>query len=240
MAERKRTARGPKVQVRPGMKFNRLKVMCKNIDHISPNGTHHPMFLCLCDCGRTLNVSPEQLQNGNTKSCGCYKGDKIGSFNRTHGMSNTTEASIVHNIRQRCNNKNCTQYKDYGGRGISYCKTFSKLESFVSIVGERPSKKHTIDRIDNDSGYWCGVCEECVAHNRPCNVRWATTLEQQNNTRRTRLLTYNGDSMSVAQWSRKLGIPAHQILARLRRGRTTDEALSFKRYQRTGSTKNRH
>lgn len=75
-------------------------------------------------------------------------------------------------MRSRCYSKNNHAYRSYGGRGIQICDRWREdFWSFVVDVGERPSKGHTLDRIDSDKNY------------EPGNVRWATRLEQTQNRR---------------------------------------------------------
>jgi len=79
-------------------------------------------------------------------------------------------------MKQRCLDPECLIYPNYGGRGISiHAPWIISFESFFEHMGPRPSKKHSIDRIDNDGNY------------EPGNVRWATTKQQRRNTRRSKL-----------------------------------------------------
>jgi hypothetical protein len=87
------------------------------------------------------------------------------------------EWPIEHNIwasaRYRCHNPNAASYKHYGGRGITMCDAWREnFSDFFEYLGPRPSKKHSIDRIDNDRGY------------EPGNVRWATRKMQSKNRRK--------------------------------------------------------
>jgi len=72
---------------------------------------------------------------------------------------------------RRCNNPNNKHYKDYGERGIKVCQEWLVLENFKQDMGERPTQKHSLDRIDNNKGYFKENC------------RWATPAEQVCNRR---------------------------------------------------------
>jgi hypothetical protein len=87
-------------------------------------------------------------------------------------------------MKDRCANPGHIGWENYGGRGITVCAGLMDYEDFVAVMGDRP-KGTSIDRIDNDGGYWCGSCEECKGSGRPKNVRWATRHEQLTNTRRS-------------------------------------------------------
>jgi hypothetical protein len=81
-------------------------------------------------------------------------------------------------------------------------------------MGECPSDSHTIDRIDNNKGY------------SPENCRWATMKEQTRNTRRNRILEFDGKSLCLQEWAEITGLKRTTIAERINRGWTVEEALT--------------
>jgi len=116
-------------------------------------------------------------------------------------------------MKERCANPNHLHYKSYGGRGIRVCDAWQSFVVFASDVGQPPSERHSLDRIDNHGGY------------EPCNVRWATSSEQRRNTRVNHLLTLNGETHCITEWAERLGLGKTTIRERLRRGWTIEAAL---------------
>lgn len=127
--------------------------------------------LCRCDCGKLLVVYPGNIRSGNTKSCGCHRGDGRRRHGHTIGGQSPTFKSWL-KMRERCNNPTNFNYQWYGGRGISICSQWlNSFQSFLDDMGERPPGQ-TLDRIDPDGNY------------EPSNCRWATSSQQRANQRR--------------------------------------------------------
>lgn len=53
--------------------------------------------------------------------------------------------------------------------GVTMDPRWARFENFLADMGERPSREYTLDRIDNDNGYW------------PNNCRWLHKSEQSKN-----------------------------------------------------------
>ena len=103
----------------------------------------------------------------------------------------------------------------YANRGISVCERWLRFDAFLEDMGERPDGT-TLDRIDNNRGY------------EPGNCRWLTQKGQNNNLRHNIRVEFNGESLTVAQWSEKSGIPYRTLLDRIKRGKmSVREALTM-------------
>lgn len=185
-----------------GVKFGRLMPisMKKN------NGM--AIWSCKCDCGNTIDVRASSLLNGHTTSCGCYGRNRLGESKRIHSDTGKRLYKIYLGMKQRCYNPKQPSYKNYGGRGITICEEW--LNDYSSFkkwsLKNGYSEQMTIDRIDNNKGY------------SPDNCRWTTRKEQNNNTRRCVLITYNGETHNITQWSEKTGIPRGIIAKRYNLG----------------------
>ncbi len=195
-----------------GKKFERLVVL-KRMDS---DRNRNSRWLCRCDCGKEKIIIGRNLKNGNTKSCGCLYRE---GNNTKHGHSTRTKMSKTYStwqgMIQRCTNPNNKRYQDYGGRGIKVCQKWLKFINFLEDMGEPPSNKHQIDRIDNDGNY----CKE--------NCRWATSKEQNRNSRNNRLITYKGKTQCLIELAEEYQIPYTILLDRINRlGWSIEKALT--------------
>lgn len=200
-----------------GRKFNRLLVLSE-----SPAATNrHAMWECQCDCGNVLVVDGAKLRNGSTKSCGCFRADTRGAAKgqggtATHRMSETVEYNIWQAMKNRCFNPRQESYAKYGARGIRVCTGWvSSFENFIADIGLRPSPSYSIDRIDTDSHYSCGHCEQCQHEGWLANCRWATQEIQHINRRSTLWLTHDGQTHTIKKWATITGIGYSTLRARI-------------------------
>ena len=130
-------------------------------------------------------------------------------------------------IRSRCQTKvKHAGTKNYADRGLTVCQGWSLFENFYANLGPRPSSSHSVDRIDNEGGYWCGRCVECLALGRKLNCRWATRAEQANNTRNSRLLTLDGVTKTMTEWSKQAQVGFSCFRGRLEDGWPLAKALT--------------
>lgn len=180
---------------------------CFYLEDVSKVGRMR-IVLFACECGNIFTTYLKNVKSGNTKSCGCFldKKRKVG-LHFIHGQSgkNTTpEYRAYKNMMRRCYEIKRKEYTRYGGRGIEVCERWR--ESFIAFfedMGSRPSKKHSLDRIENDKGYFKENC------------RWATSTEQIRNRSISVNIIYNGETKSLKEWCDILGIAYKQTHKRI-------------------------
>lgn len=181
-------------------------------------------WLCRCDCGNIKAVSATVLKRGLTREqpIGCKSCAHRGRI--IHGYcSRLTYGKRLSEIRtgmiKRCYNPKFKQFYNYGGRGITVCNEWlNSSKSFYDwAVTNGYDKSLSLDRIDNNKGY------------SPENCRWVTRNVQSRNTRRNIMLTYNGETMCVADWAVKLGVSRGMLEGRMARGWSIERMLSTPR-----------
>lgn len=204
-----------------GRVFGRLTVTAAS----SQSGS----WVCLCECGtERSSVAGTNLRNGRSRSCGCLMRENSAAILRRttqkraqslvrHGHAGrgrkTRAYHVWRGMKNRCCNPNNPRFADYGGRGIEVCARWMAFEPFLEDMGE-PTPHESIDRIDNDRGY------------EPGNCRWATTTQQARNTRVSRMLTVQGETLSMADWADRYGVTSAAVSKRMRRGWSVEEAVT--------------
>jgi hypothetical protein len=156
-----------------------VKIVSSNGKRYSQQRSTYKCGFCGCEKEMACHVAAKSI------SCGCQK--------KKHGMTSTptfkTWDSMIWRCRSECENPS----RYYGGKGVSVCdKWKSSFEAFLEDMGERPDDT-TLDRIDNSKGY------------SKDNCRWATKQQQARNRTSNRILTIDGVSKCVSEWSLEEG-----------------------------------
>jgi hypothetical protein len=166
-----------------GQRFGRLTVIDRAPKQ-SQLASRSARWNCSCECGNAHVTDATSLRSGNTQSCGCWNRDS----HTKHGLPRYFR-NAYDQAKRRCSDLSHKAYKNYGGRGIKF--NFTSLEQFAAVLGERPSPKHSLDRIDNDGHY------------EPENVKWSTWHEQiLNQRKRTPARMAHLDRARTIRWQR--------------------------------------
>lgn len=180
-------------------------------------------WLCLCDCGKYVEVPTYSLRSGNTKSCGCFHFDKNHESrpeSHTYAGDYTSKHRprlywVWFNMIRRCEDPKAPDYYRYGELGISVCDEWHDLHRFIEWANKSGWKEGlTLDRVDN-SGNYC-----------PENCRWADRITQCNNKRTNRRIEYDGSTWTVTELSRMSGISSSVLYYRLNHGWSVEDAIS--------------
>ena len=136
-----------------------------------------------------------------------------------HGMRGTPEYSAWCGMKSRCLSPTHAAYGRYGGRGITVCKRWQdSFEAFYQDMGQRPSARHTLERIDNDAGY------------SPSNCQWREWEQQNRNRRNTVMVDWNGESVPLAFVAESTGLNYYFLWRRIvDLGWSVDEAITAPR-----------
>lgn len=195
-----------------GLQFGLWKVVKQEPSKKTRNGTM-ALWLCRCFCANEQVLNSTQLRLRRPASCGCERG---AHRHTAQGKVSATYRSWQGMI-SRCTQPSNPGFKYYTKRGITVCARWRTFENFFADMGERPTDKPTLDRIDNDGNY------------KPGNCRWATRREQANNRMTNLVFEYKGSSYTLADLARFTGVSKEILRSRLCRSKlpwTVDGAIS--------------
>lgn len=206
-----------------GKKFGMLTVISYHHAEHRVGSSYRHYWTCKCDCGNIVVRRSDGLKNKKVVvSCGCYREKilkqhnfKINNPNKTHGQSKTRLYKIYAKMKERCYDLNYPERHLYGGRGIKICDEWlASFENFRAwALANGYQETLSIDRIDPNKNY------------EPSNCRWADTYQQANNKRNNILLTYKGETLTLPQWARKLGLPYSTLADRRKKGKSVEDIL---------------
>lgn len=170
-----------------------------------------------CDCGteKLINKNNVIKKVCPTRSCGCLAREMARARQLRHGKDGTRIYRIWGGMRRRCYEVTNKSYDDYGARGIRVCDRWQLFENFYEDMGEPPTIRHSLGRIDNNGHY------------EPKNCRWETGKQQQRNTRSNRFVTWKGKTKTIMEWSEVLGINAPVLYYRISRGWSPRHAFTL-------------
>ena len=204
-----------------GSRFGKLVVVAGAPPKIFPSQGHpHAVWRVRCDCGIEKEVLQSNLHSGRTRSCGCEVLPGCAQWHKLHGRDgfghqHRDEWIIWYHMLRRCNDPSYPSYPDYGGRGIRVCERWAKsFRTFYEDVAPRPSRKYSLDRVNNNGDYSLG------------NIRWATQKQQARNKRSNRILRYEGRKAPMAQWAEEFELHKSTLFKRLALGWSVTEALT--------------
>ncbi|MEL7495495.1 MAG: hypothetical protein AAGJ95_16245 [Cyanobacteria bacterium J06554_11] len=194
-----------------GQTFNRLTA----VRRVQNDKYGKTQWLFECECGKTSIAPPHKVKSGRIQSCGCLRVERLTAAIAKHGKHKSRAYKAWEGFKQRCFNSNNPEYHNYGGRGITVCDRWLEFAAFYADMGEPPSAKHSIDRIDNEGNY------------EPGNCRWATPTEQARNRRVNHAIEYKGETKCMTEWAEHLGMPITTLRGRLRTGWTVEDAFEI-------------
>ena len=190
-------------------RFGRLVVLHRDLE------SKYVKWVCKCDCGNVKSIRSSHLLSNSVKSCGCLLSETTTRRNietkTIHGGRNTRLYNIWHGIKQRCYDKNFSDFTSYGARNITMCDEWK--HSFIAFrdwsLSNGYSDNLTIDRIDNKGNY------------EPSNCRWVTVLVQNRNRTNTIKLQGDNDYVFLKDIADNLGVPYHKVFYAYSKGANT-------------------
>lgn len=182
------------------------------------------LWLCRCDCGNIVGCVATKMKAGKKTSCGCALREKNRILNTKHGhgsqrVGRSPEYQSWRSMRERCLNPNHSQFRYYGGRGVSICERWltgtdgaTGFECFLRDMGPRPPSK-TLDRIDGHGNY------------EPLNCRWAVAKRQIRNRSNSVSVSIGGVQHNLADYCESKNLDIRIVRIRLQSGATDEEAI---------------
>lgn len=196
-----------KARAKWGDKYDYLKVP----DMFS---VHDDSITIICPIHGEQRVTVYTHLNGATgcPKCSREKPIKEQLVKGIHNRKQMREYRIWKGIKTRTTNPNIDDADRYSKRGITCCPEWlNSFEQFYKDMGPCP-EGYTIDRIDNDKGYFKDNC------------RWASySTQAKNRGGFNKIFTYKGETHVLKDWARKLGIKYTTLWQRIYRNKLSFE-----------------
>ena len=195
-----------------GTRINRLTIL-----EDLGNKYKQRKVLVKCDCGKIKSVILFKLISQSTKSCGCWNRDKM----IKHGIEKHPLYKVWKQMIGRCYNTSFISYPNYGGNGVKVCDEWrNDIMSFYNwAVNNGWEKGLELDKdklSPNRQGFlYCP--EYCCFLTRKENTHYRKT---------SRVISYNGLTMCMAEWVEKYNLNYGTFKGRLNRGWSMDEIIN--------------
>lgn len=174
-------------------------------------------WVCQCECGSQKVIRGNNLRTGTSRNCGCVRRKKITERCTKHGMATKANRSFEYGVwagmLTRCKNPENPLYRNWAGKGVKVCQEWQSFENFHRDMGNSPSKKHSLDRI-NSNGDYC-----------PENCRWADRTTQNNNRRDNIRVSWQGRTWTITELATFVGVPRKLLAQRISNGWDLEKAL---------------
>lgn len=191
-----------------GKRFGRLTVVGR-----AENRGDEITWDCVCDCGNHTTIRGVHLRSGHTQSCGCFHHERQVTSHTKHNASRHPLYRVWRGIKDRVHIPSNKKYHNYGGRGITVCEEWDNdFSSFYKWALSNGYKKGLeIDRIDVNGNY------------EPSNCRWVKHIVNSNNRRNNIRIEHDGETHTIAEWSRITGIKYSTLYMRVARNNSEEE-----------------
>lgn len=200
-----------------GKRYGRWTVL----EQATPGTGYTTRWLCECDCGTVKTVDGQLLRTGKSRSCGCLNDERRLQMPKSKMSDEERLRAIYMSIRSACENPQDPKYPKLGGKGISVCSEWqASYDAFRNwSINHGYERGAYLLRYDVLQGFDQGNC------------KWTKTPDRKQGQGRkgSTMLTVNGETHSLAEWSRISGLHRSSIEERLLRGATPEEAVNPQR-----------
>lgn len=210
-------------------KFGRLTVVGRAENKILATGVSVVMWLCKCDCGNEnlIKVRTPNLNNENTKSCGCSRKESVYRVHKKYNTYDLTgEYGIGYTFKDELFYFDLEDYEKiknhcwcYGKKDYIYTTIDGKLMQMHRMIMDAP-EGWIIDHIFH-KGY----------DNRKKELRLATKSQNamnmitpSNNTSGTKGVTW---SSSCSKWMAEIEVRGNKFRKYFK---IKDEAIAYRKY----------